>query len=176
MDNNSIIINKIKYDFLASVEGHWRKLALCRSLHLMSGSFTVEYPFIACFCFILNFFVFCSVSLLLFKLYQTLQWSNEKKKTKGQTTIYKTLHRKLKIEQKCITNDKVQKTPKEVPHNTCWCLVDHTLCTILGETRRMSSHSKKKRTIARKICSSSVLPFLIVPSVFFNACVIKQDK
>ena len=100
----------------------------------------------------------------------------KKKKTKGQTTIYKTLHRKLKIEQKSITNDKVQKTPKEVPHNTCWCLVDHTLCAILGETRRMSSHSKKKRTIARKICSSSVLPFLNDPSVFSNACVIKQDK
>jgi hypothetical protein len=29
---------------------------------------------------------------------QTAQWPQEKR-TKGQTTIYKTLHRKLKIEQ-----------------------------------------------------------------------------
>ena len=28
---------------------------------------------------------------------QTIQWQNEKKKTKGQTTIYKTLNRKLKM-------------------------------------------------------------------------------
>ena len=87
-----------------------------------------------------------------------------KKKTKGQTTIYKTLHRKLKIEQKCTTNDKVQKTPKEVPHNTCWCLVDHTVCAILGETRRMNSHSKKKRTIARK--NMFILGFAILDCSF----------
>jgi hypothetical protein len=47
----------------------------------------------------------------------TIHWQGELKRTKGQTIIYKTLHRKLKIEQHDSHLTNVVITIRSVPHS-----------------------------------------------------------